>query len=290
MQEGIGRGGYRVLAIVFCGLGLLGLALAAATGGAARWVGLLLAAVGLVALAGVAVSALNLPAGAGRSARSARSTRGAPDEDAPVPLPTPEPPAVSDPDADLGFEYGDGGTPASPAPAAPPLAVAAPSPWAADPGPPFEMERAPQPPVRARSLPPPPPRPATRTPPPPMARPGAHSAPPSGKSAADSGWPERRGKAGVTRRQVAERDLPRDPGPAIEVEGPGPVRRDRRRQVRQLRRPPARAEEAAHPAAVPALRARPLAVLAVLCFGASGDLGLNRFPGIWTLDSEPSPS
>lgn len=238
MQEGIGRGGYRVLAYVFCGLGLVGLVVVQVGGGGASWwLGLLLAAVSLFALTGLVVTTLGL-AGGGVGRPSAPAARGAPDE--PVPLPTPEPPANVDPNADLGFEYGDGVTPApASSPASAPLAapaMAAPmastSPWAMaepapSPGPMFE----PPMPVAAggpgpRSLPPPAPRAASRTPPPPMKRPRAASAPPAGKSTVDTGWPERKGKAGVTRRQIAERDLPRDPGPTIEVEGPGPVRRD----------------------------------------------------------------
>jgi hypothetical protein len=234
MQVGIGRGGYRALGYVFCGLGLVGLLMVALGGGGATlWIGLLLSAAGLLALTGLVTVALGLPPGAARPARPA--PRGAPDEEAPVPLPTPEPPAAPDPGADLGFEYGDA---VEPAPvAAAPVAVAAPSPWAADPAPSFEAEQPMLvPAARSRSLPPPPPRPAATTPPPRMARPHASSAPPAGKSTVDSGWPERRGKAGVTRRQLAEssgvgpppsrRDLPRDPGPAVKVEGPGPARRE----------------------------------------------------------------
>jgi hypothetical protein len=70
----------------------------------------------------------------------------------------------------------------------------------------------------------PPPRPVRPlSTPPPMQRPAHHSAPPSGKADPSAGsWPERKGKAGVTRRQVAERNAPREPvnaGPDIEVDG-----------------------------------------------------------------------
>lgn len=244
MQEGIGRGGYRALALVFCAVGLVGLLVAALADRPSGfgWVGLLLAAAGLVALPFLVRAVLGLD-GTLR-ARVRAEPRGAPDEAAPVPLPTPEPPLEADPDADIGFEYSDPTpTPVARAPApvalsaAPASTVSLSSPWEMDePGPEFEAPMAAATRPRTMSLPPPAPKPAARAPPPPMARPRAHSAPPSGKSAADSGWPERRGKAGVTRRQVAEssgaapppsrRDLPRDPGPAVEVEGPGPARRD----------------------------------------------------------------
>jgi 4-amino-4-deoxy-L-arabinose transferase-like glycosyltransferase len=191
MQEGIGRGGYRVLAIVFFAVGALGLAIAALSGldeGGFEWLGLGLAAVALAAVTGLVLATLGgMPVG-GRAPRPS-GPAGAP-VDA-MPLPTPEPPTEADPSADLGFEYDDldAAQPLEPVSDVPP----------------------------ARPM-------ATGPPPRPAARPTAASSPPAGRArkagAGASDWPERSGPAGVTRRQLHERNLPRDPGPTIEVEGP----------------------------------------------------------------------
>jgi hypothetical protein len=199
MQEGIGRGGYRVLAIVFFGVGALGLVVAAVAlkpTGFFEWLGFALAALSLACLCGLTLATLGGTAAGGRTPRVAPPSfepAGAPGEA--VPLPTPEPPLTADPAADLGFEFPD----FEPMPGLPPVAdvpVSRPTPTG--------------PPPRA------------------MARPAATTAPPSGRArkANDGGWPDRTPKAGMTRRQVAERDLPRDPGPDIQVEGPGPARRE----------------------------------------------------------------
>jgi hypothetical protein len=202
MEDGIGRGGYRVLAFVFFGVGALGLAMAAVAlspSGFFDWLGLGLAAVALASLTGVALSLLGpMPAGL-RSAFSATPAgAGAPDSGV-VPLPTPEPPVDADPSVDLGFEY----------PEVEPLAPR---------------------PEPVSIVPPPPPRTGrSLSTPPPMARPAHSTAPPSGKADPGAGgWPERRGKAGVTRRQVAERNAPPPPassGPDIEMDGRPPAAR-----------------------------------------------------------------
>ena len=215
MQEGIGRGGYRILALVFFGVGALGLVVAAVAlqpDGLFDWLGLAFAAIAIATLTGLILATLGPTAFAPRAAAFAP---GAEADGSPVPLPTPEPPVDADPDADLGFEYPDDGSGAgAPTPMAAPRA----QPTLA---PPYE----PQPHVLPTQ------RTARSTPPRPMGRPAQHSAPPSGKSAHDeSGWPQRRGPAGLTRRQVAEGgrggSLPRDPGPEIEVDGPKPARRE----------------------------------------------------------------
>jgi hypothetical protein len=202
MQDGIGRGGYRVLAFVFFAVGALGLAMAAvalAPAGFFEWLGLALAAVALATLSGLILATLGPMAFAPRAAYP--DVAGAPDEGV-VPLPTPEPPAHSDPGADLGFEY----------PEVEPLAPASEQPALGSLYPPAA------PPKPARPL-------AT---PPAMARPPQRSAPPAGKADPnDSGWPERRGKAGMTRREAAERNAPRpSPGPDFEADGAPVGRRE----------------------------------------------------------------
>ena len=104
MQEGIGRGGYRVLAVVFfavVGLGLVMAAFALEPSGFFEWLGLALAAIGLVALCGMALAVL---AGAG----AARAARNPVPEPAGAPLADDAlPPATENPAVDLGVEYGD---------------------------------------------------------------------------------------------------------------------------------------------------------------------------------------
>ncbi|MEA3137629.1 MAG: hypothetical protein QOJ26_661 [Thermoplasmata archaeon] len=200
MQDGIGRGGYRVLAFVFFAVGALGLAIAAVAlspAGLFEWLGIALAAIALATLTGLILATLGPMAFATPAPRP--DPAGAPDTGV-VPLPTPEPPTMTDPGADLGFEYPEV-EPLAPAPDQPALTALYPPP---------------SPPRPARPL-------AT---PPAMARPAQRSAPPAGK--ADSGdWPERRGKAGVTRREVAERNAPRaSPGPDIESDGAPAGRRE----------------------------------------------------------------
>jgi hypothetical protein len=213
MQDGIGRGGYRVLAFVFFGLGAFGLAMAAvalAPSAFFDWTGLVLAGVALATLTGLILATLGPMAFAPRAARP--SPAGAPDGDGGVvPLPTPEPPADIDPDADLGFEYPSDGTPTGHAPQEQPGLGGLYHHEPAQPLPPLPAVSAPA--VRSS-------RPSG--PPPPLARPAHHSAPPSGKADPGAGgWPERRGKAGVTRRQVAERaQPPSESGTQIEFERP----------------------------------------------------------------------
>jgi hypothetical protein len=202
MQDGIGRGGYRVLAIVFCGVGALGLLLAAVAlspRGLFDWIGLVLAAVALVTLTGLMLTTLG-PRPLGRVPGSDEPA-GVPTGGVAVPLPTPEPPAAVDPSADLGFEYGDAQPPAS-------------------------AQAGGEPALGSLYHHSPPPAEAAVPP----ARPARAAAPPARKAGkADSGWPERKGKAGVTNRQVAERDQPREPreaGPDFEADGPKPARRE----------------------------------------------------------------
>ena len=175
MQEGIGRGGYRALAVVATVLGALGLLIAAVSLGPAgffEWLGLGLAALCLAAMLGLVLATLGLPPAAPRPG-PAHSEAGV------VELATPEPPANPDPSADLGIEYDDV-TPLEPMGEAAPPAPA---------GPP----------------------PRIQPPPPPIVQP---------RRVVDAkGWPDVK-PAGVTRRQMHERNLPRDPGPDIEVEGP----------------------------------------------------------------------
>lgn len=233
MQDGIGRGGYRVLTLVFFAMGALGLVLAAVAldpAGLFDWLGLGLAAIAVATLTGLMLATLG-PMAFTSSATPRRGPAGAPDEgDGVVPLPTPEPPADIDPNADLGFEYPTDGSLPLPEPARSP----APASLTLQEQPalgglyrhPPEEPLAPLPPVSA---------PATRStrvgaPPPRMARPAHGSAPPSGKAdPGTGGWPERKGKAGVTRRQAAERAQPvRESGTQIEFERPpgAPARRE----------------------------------------------------------------
>jgi hypothetical protein len=203
MQDGIGRGGYRVLAFVFLGVGGLGLLVATvvlAPADFVGWLGLGLAAIAVATLAGLTLSALgpvpfvpnhvdrgSMPAGGGV-----------------VPLPTPEPPADADPAADLGFDYPDSEPLAPDQPGLGSL-YQAPPPAPSRPAAPLPTPRA-------------------------MGRPAQRSAPPSGK-ANPNDWPERRGPSGITRRQAAEQaKAPRtpaaSPGPMIEMDGPRPPRRE----------------------------------------------------------------
>jgi hypothetical protein len=192
MQEGIGRGGYRMLALVVFGLGALGVATAAVAtdpAGFFDWLGFLLAGVALAALLGIVLSTLGATPARAAAPLAAGAPAGA------FPRPTPEPPAEADPNADLDFEYSDAEPlqplePVSDVPAARPVPT----------GPP----------------------PRAMMPPMPM------TAPPAGRASrpSDSGWPDRTPRAGMTRRQLHERNLPRDPGPDIEVDGPAPAKRE----------------------------------------------------------------
>lgn len=100
MQEGIGRSGYRVLALVFFGLAVLGLAIAfiqADPAGLFDWLGLALVAIACSALLGLSLVVLSV----GPQGRS-------PPVDAVPNVSLVEPlPVTSDPDADLGIEYDD---------------------------------------------------------------------------------------------------------------------------------------------------------------------------------------
>jgi hypothetical protein len=203
MEDGIGRGGYRVLAFVFFGLGVLGLLLAAVAlspSGFFDWVGLVLAAVALAALIVLTVAVLGpIPPSSRPMGRA--DPVGAPDTGV-VPLPTPEAPLEANPEADLGFEYPEV-EPLTPLPEGQPALGAL-----------YKAESIVPPPRPVRPL----------STPPPMTRPARHSAPPAGKADPNVGaWPERKGKAGVTRRQVAERNAPppapADAGPDIEMDG-----------------------------------------------------------------------
>ena len=176
MQEGIGRGGYRVLALVFFVVAALGLVTAAAAlspSGFFELLGLTLAALGLVALCAVAMLSIAGPVRAAEPEPAAIPG-------APVELETPEPPANPDPSADLGIDYHD----FQPVSAEDRIAA----------GPPPRIQ--------------PPPVPITQ---------------PRRVDRAKGGWPGRAEPTGVTRRQLHERNLPRDPGPAIEMDGPGPA-------------------------------------------------------------------
>jgi len=106
MQEGIGRGGYRVLALVFVAVGALGLLIAdiaVKPSGAFAWLGFALAAIALAALAILTMATLG--PGSARAPAPEPEPLSAPG--APVPLETPEPPMEADPSADVGFEYSD---------------------------------------------------------------------------------------------------------------------------------------------------------------------------------------
>lgn len=99
MQEGIGRSGYRVIALVFFGLGALGLATTLITFGAAawfEWLGYALVAVALVALLVLALQVLAVRAPAPEAPRGVV-------EAAPSLLPTPA--EAPDPNRDLGVDY-----------------------------------------------------------------------------------------------------------------------------------------------------------------------------------------
>ncbi len=102
MQEGIGRSGYRVIALVFFGLGVLGLATTLRTFGATswfEWLGYGLLVVALVALLFLAMRVLAVRAPAADPARMPVLQ--------PEPGLMPGPPAAADPSADLGVEYDD---------------------------------------------------------------------------------------------------------------------------------------------------------------------------------------
>lgn len=99
MQEGIGRSGYRVIALVFFGLGALGLATTLLTFGAAQWFEWL--GYGLVAIALLALLVLSLQVLAVRAAAAP--------VDRPVveaaPSLLPAAPENPDPSRDLGVDY-----------------------------------------------------------------------------------------------------------------------------------------------------------------------------------------
>jgi hypothetical protein len=225
MQDGIGRGGYRVLSLVFFGVGALGLLIAAVAlrpSGLFEWLGLALAAIAIATLTGLILATLGPMAFASASGAPRRGIAGAPDEgDGVVPLPTPEPPADIDPNADLGFEYPSDGS--MPSPVASPSASSQSAGGLALQEQPAlgglyrHQDPPPLPPVSA-----PAPRSARASgPPAPMARPAQRSAPPSGKADPAGSWPERKGKAGMTRREAAERAQPvRESGTQIEFDRP----------------------------------------------------------------------
>lgn len=179
MQEGIGRGGYRVLALVFFGVAALGLVVAAAAldpQGFFEWLGLALAGAFLAALAALAMVAFGSP-GARRSDPMPEPA-GAPVIDLSEGPPV-EPAPAADPAADIGMDYQS-----------------------------FEPVS-----VEERLARGPPPRP--QPPPVPITQPRRVDRAKSG-----SGWPDRAEPSGVTRRQLHERNLPRDPGPTIEMDAP----------------------------------------------------------------------
>src|SRR5688572_28935696 len=106
MQEGIGRSGYRVIALVFFGLGLLGLLTTYATFGADglyEWLGYALLAVSLVTLLILGLQVLSV-----RPAGSTGSSQAPTIEPVPGLLPAP---MASDPNADLGVDYSGGAEP-----------------------------------------------------------------------------------------------------------------------------------------------------------------------------------
>ena len=104
MQEGIGRSGYRLIALVFFGLGVLGLAAVFVAFGPSAWYEWL--GYGLVATALVALVTLALQVLAVRPAASPRGVLESEPGLLPTPLPLPPAPAA-DPSADLGVEYAD---------------------------------------------------------------------------------------------------------------------------------------------------------------------------------------
>lgn len=101
MQEGIGRSGYRVIASVFFGLGLLGLLTTYATFGADglyEWLGYALLLASLVTLLVLGLQVLSV-----RPAGSPQASQPAPTLEAiPGTLPAP---MTHDPSADLGVDY-----------------------------------------------------------------------------------------------------------------------------------------------------------------------------------------
>jgi hypothetical protein len=102
MQEGIGRSGYRLIALVFAALGALGLAslyVALRPTEWYQWLGYGLVIVALVALLVVVMRVLSIRPQAGGRAAPAGVV-----EPEPGLLPTPVP---ADPAADLGVEYDD---------------------------------------------------------------------------------------------------------------------------------------------------------------------------------------
>lgn len=104
MQEGIGRSGYRVIALVFFGLGVLGLATstyAVQPEGVFGWLGFVLTAAAVVALLVLSLVVL----AARPAAPAARPAPAGVVEPEPGLLPTPMP--AADPQADLGVEYDD---------------------------------------------------------------------------------------------------------------------------------------------------------------------------------------
>lgn len=102
MQEGIGRSGYRLIALVFAGLGALGLAslyIALPPTAWYQWLGYGLVIVALVALLILAIRVLSI-----RPQAAVRAPAGIVEPE-PGLLPTPVP--TADPAADLGVEYDD---------------------------------------------------------------------------------------------------------------------------------------------------------------------------------------
>jgi hypothetical protein len=115
-SDGIGRGGYRLLALVFFGIGALGLAIAAialSPSGFFDWLGLAMGGLALATLCGLVLAALGRMGGS--PAYAAPIPAGAPLVE-PVALETPEPPMDVDPSADLGFEYPEASDDAMPGP------------------------------------------------------------------------------------------------------------------------------------------------------------------------------
>lgn len=101
MQEGIGRSGYRVLALVFFGLAVLGLAIAFVqadpAAGLFDWLGLALAAIACAALLALSLVVLSSRPQAWSSTKDTQPSAALAEEL----------PVTSDPDADLGIEYDD---------------------------------------------------------------------------------------------------------------------------------------------------------------------------------------
>jgi hypothetical protein len=100
VQDGIGRGGYRILAFVFLSLGALGLAAAALAldpAGFFEWLGFGLAGLALLALTILALASLS-----GTPRRAAMAPAPQPE---PIDLEAMEELPEGDPTADLGIEY-----------------------------------------------------------------------------------------------------------------------------------------------------------------------------------------